>query len=266
MKTAQPGSYPGSKGKIMGRIHSALPAHSLFVSVFGGIGGDILSHPETAAEVWNDINRDNFNFFSLLQDRRQRDELIEGIVAHPATKEVFRSAKAIVASDEPNKMKRAIAWGVVANLKGAAHDPSLDRSSFDHTLRRWKGLKERLYKVSFRMRHVRLTNLDCCEVIRTFDGEDTLFVVDPPYLQCGFRMYKHQMSESQHEEMLWLLRTIKGKAIVFNYSNALYRVVLRGWDVTRFNRAHSCCSVKKGEKQTRQTDFMWSNFTFVPTL
>ncbi|MEI7684921.1 MAG: DNA adenine methylase [Planctomycetota bacterium] len=263
MRTPQPGSWPGSKYRAMRLIHPYLPPHEKFVSVFGGIGGDILAHDATAHEVLNDLNSDNIRFFRFIQGLHWR-EFIRQITSFEPTWESWQWARGVLRSDEPCEWKRAVAFGVAANLGGTASDPTSPTASYNHKSKRWKGLATRLAKSAFRLADVELSNLDCLVCIAQHDSPDTLFCVDPPFVlstQSTTRIYRHQMQDCEHEELLWRLRKIKGKAVIFGYPSSLYDAILGDWDREEIRLSLACSVIVAGTKRRQVTNVVWSNFT-----
>ena len=84
-----------------------------------------------------------------------------------------------------------------------------------------------------RLRGVTIENLDARDCLKRYDGEKTLFYVDPPYPR-GLRErtaagYRHEMDDEEHEALLILLRSLKGQVVVSGYASALYDEALSGW-------------------------------------
>lgn len=67
--------------------------------------------------------------------------------------------------------------------------------------------------------------------------QDTLVYVDPPYhpsTRRRTRVYRHDYSEQDHEQLLALLSGLPAKVMISGYDCALYREVLSGWNLHRF--------------------------------
>ena len=85
----------------------------------------------------------------------------------------------------------------------------------------------------WRLMMVQIDCRDALEVIRYWDSPDTLFYVDPPYInetRKTLNAYAHEMSTEQHKELVKLLLGIKGKAVVSGYEHPLYSPFAQaGW-------------------------------------
>ena len=72
------------------------------------------------------------------------------------------------------------------------------------------------------------------DIIHQYDGEDSFFYLDPPYLpetRHGGKAatYAHEMSVDDHVALLDALLKIKGKAMLSGYGAQLYDAKLRAW-------------------------------------
>jgi len=91
------------------------------------------------------------------------------------------------------------------------------------------GDESRLLAVATRLREVKIEHDDAFAVIRRFDGPDTLFYCDPPYVhstRTGSSEYKYEMENGQHQEFLRLVNSIEGKVVISCYASELYAKAL----------------------------------------
>jgi DNA adenine methylase len=66
---------------------------------------------------------------------------------------------------------------------------------------------------------------DWRDVLRRFDGPDTLFYCDPPYLtdtRSAKWEYLHEFSDADHEELLAVLSQARGAVALSGYPHPLY--------------------------------------------
>ena len=73
-----------------------------------------------------------------------------------------------------------------------------------------------------RFRNVQVENQDWEQCIKDFDNLDTVFYLDPPYLQYAKGMYKHEMNKSDHIRLLNLIMETEGFVALSGYENELY--------------------------------------------
>lgn len=92
------------------------------------------------------------------------------------------------------------------------------------------------------------------EVIERFNYENVFMYLDPPYL-FGVRsgkQYKHEMSDTEHEDMLKLVLQSKAKIMISGYESEMYNEYLKDWNKTCFS---SCAEHGKPRKEV-----VWMNY------
>ena len=125
MRTLFP--YIGSKRKWMPRWVPQFPPHTLYATVFGGGGTDILFKPRSELEVFNDLDTDINNIFRVL--RHDEDELIRLVNRTPAkSRQTFCEAIDILNSQDSEAVQRAWAFLVVAHQSMRMRSPQLNRN------------------------------------------------------------------------------------------------------------------------------------------
>jgi len=81
----------------------------------------------------------------------------------------------------------------------------------------WLNSVEGLAAVHARLKRVVILNRDALDVIRSQDGERTLFYLDPPYLptaRASNNNYQHEMTEQDHGELLEVIKKCQGKVML----------------------------------------------------
>jgi DNA adenine methylase len=95
------------------------------------------------------------------------------------------------------------------------------------------------------------------EVIALYDDSTTLFYCDPPYVhesRGDAKAYGHEMSDRDHEQLLDVLKNIRGKAAVSGYASSLYEKTLKHW--RRIEASPKQCHSVKSER----TEVLWTNY------
>jgi DNA adenine methylase len=98
------------------------------------------------------------------------------------------------------------------------------------------------------------------EILSQYDGDDTFFYLDPPYMpetRHGNKAatYAHEMTPADHEALLDALLQIKGKAMLSGYAASLYDAKLKSWRREELKtKAHMSNS---GEERT---EVIWFNY------
>lgn len=120
--------------------------------------------------------------------------------------------------------------------------------------RAWAKLSETMKIASERLKNVQIECLPALELIGRYDTEDVFMYIDPPYLH-GTRknyLYKYEMDDCKHEELLKLLVRHPGKILLSGYDNEMYEDYLYAWNkVQKETRA---------ENGLARTETLWMNY------
>ena len=101
---------------------------------------------------------------------------------------------------------------------------------------------------------VQIENRSALEVIERFNYSNVFMYIDPPYVlstRAG-KQYKHEMSDSDHKELLKLLLQSKAKIMLSGYESEMYNDYLEGWEKKQFS---SCAEHGKPRIET-----VWMNY------
>lgn len=233
--------YYGGKWKIADWICSFFPDHSVYVEPFAGALSVLLHKQPSKIEVANDINREVIDFFDILRTREQ--EFIRAIECTPFSR--FELERARESSADPLENARRFyirAWQswagpVAANRSGWRFEKA--RTSWKTIMQGWNGV-DHLWAIAARLKLVRFECDDALRIIDRYDGPDTLFYIDPPYLESTRSRrwskvgYGNECDEEYHKALLEKLLRAKGSAVVSGYETDLYRKMLvddAGWEM-----------------------------------
>jgi DNA polymerase-1 len=274
--------YHGSKAGLAKKIIALMPPHACYVEPFAGSAAVLLAKPPAAAEVLGDIDPDLINFYHVVRDPALFGHFLAAAGAidlgpgpPPApgdpdpVREVFDREKAVLRDPtNTDPVRRAVAYFACSRLSMSGRMKHVAPPTKKGRLRRdmderkssWLSALDRLPAVHERLREVRIVREEALDVIRRYDGPDTLFYNDPPYLastRVSSHVYKHEMSEDDHRGLLDALTSVKGKVLISGYESELYRTALRGWNRHDFEVANhgSSASTKR-----RETEVVWCNF------
>lgn len=267
-----PFKWYGSKWRLMPKLIPLFPAHSLYVSVFGGSGADILRKKPSESEVYNDLNCNVTNFFSVLQSESQLKQLQRRLSVAPYSRQQFEECLAVLQSGGGDSVERAFAFATAANQIRNGLDPSIAlpswwTSSVDQRRQKWLFLPEHLQSVADRFRLIVLENKPWEKILKTkgnggYDSPDTFFYVDPSYLSetreaASRKRYQHEMTEADHESLLQQLQNIKGKAMLSGYESSLYDRYLAGW---RREEIEVRCATSHARQRPTRREVVWMNY------
>jgi DNA adenine methylase len=263
-RVVQPLKWHGGKHYLAKRIIELMPAHVHYVEPFFGGGSVLLSKsPDGVSEVVNDVHKELTNFWRVLQDDETFSKFKRIADAIPFSKVEWDDAHA----KSTCPVQEAVNFFVRCRQSRAGKFDSFATLSRNRTRRRmneqassWLNAVEGLPAVAERMKRVVIMSEDAKKVIRSQDGKNTLFYLDPPYLhetRVTTADYEFEMSTEQHAELLETVDACEGSVLLSGYPNDLYDTRLRHWktvDIVIDNKASSA------KKKPLQTERIWTNF------
>lgn len=217
-------------------IVKLFPKHKLYVEGFGGAAHVLFAKGQTGMEVYNDIHHCLYLFFKLI--REGNEELIRKIQLTPYSREEFESSKDW--RNEPDEIERVRKFycATVQSVNNVGNGWSYVKESHGRSMslsvsRFLTSIDVNLVNAVERLRTAQIDNLDILELLDKYDSTDTLFYLDPPYVDFtrkSLNQYEHEMTIEQHQAMVKRLLTIKGKVVLSGYDNEVYKDLLdAGW-------------------------------------
>ncbi len=224
--------YPGGKWRIALWIISHFPAHKVYCEPFFGSGAVFFLKPPAGIETINDVDGNVVNLFRVC--RENPEELARAVALTPWSREEFVSCVDLDISDPIERARRTLvryhqSFATCNHSKFSWRNVQV--ASGPPCSKQWNDLPSEVAEVCKRLKEVQIENIDALELIKRYDNPDTLLYLDPPY-PLNIReknMYKHEMSDSQHEELLGLILKSKSKIIISSYDNDLYNDMLKNW-------------------------------------
>lgn len=234
--------YHGGKWLLAKRILEHFPQHRIYVEPFGGAASVLIQKPRAYGEIYNDLEDEVVNFFTVLRSGGAPD-LQRALELTPFARVEFEDAQEV--STDPLERARQLvvrsfmgfgsaavmqqyATGFRANSNRSGSTPAQD----------WKNYPENIPLMAERFRAVVIEHRPALKVIEQHDGPETLFYVDPPYLpetrEKGVargtkKNYTHEMTQDEHCELLRVLRQVDGMVVLSGYHSDLYEHMLQDW-------------------------------------
>ncbi len=230
----------GGKFNHLGWLLPLLPDARHYCEPFAGSAAVLLNRAPSPVETYNDMDGELVNFFRMLRDCGP--ELQRAIGLTPFSREEFYHA---LTGDERDlsDLQRARRFYVLARQTrtGLAQSATLgrwancrntSRAGMSGVVSRWLGGMEGLSGIAERLLRVQIENRPALDVIRLYDGADTLFYCDPPYLHAtrGDRSaYRFEMPDDEHAALAAALHRCQAKVAVSGYRNDLMDRLYAGW-------------------------------------
>lgn len=236
MKLKPPIRWFGGKQLMSSKLLPLFPPHRTYVEAFGGAGALLFAKAPSLVEVYNDLDSNVVNFMQVLRDREKLfPDFFNRACLSPYSRKEWQFCRDHL-NDDSNPVERARRFFVLArfsfsgivggsfgiNVTGSKGGMIQQASSYQGVLKVLPILSDRLIRVL-------IENRDFRHLLKTFDTPETFFYLDPPYLPSTRRDggYRCEMTETDHIELIELLKGIKGKVMLSGYPNKLYDTL--GW-------------------------------------
>lgn len=216
--------YFGGKWKMASKIIQHFPEHKTFVDVFCGAASITLRKPRSKNEIINDLNGELTSFFAILRDRNF--ELMHKLKATPYSRDEYYKCRE-PSDDALEQARRTVvkSWFGIGDSLDNETGFRVSLSQGGSTTEPWVTYVDYLHMYANRLRGVIIENLDYREVLSRYDKPDTLFYLDPPYLESTRskkHAYKHDWKLEDHVEFIERVQGLKAHVVVSGYYDEPY--------------------------------------------
>jgi DNA adenine methylase len=257
-----PVKWHGGKHYLRRQIIDQFGDHHTYVEPFGGAASVLINKERAKVEVYNDLDERITRLFRVIRD--QGDELHRRLQLTPYSEVEFGDAEE-TAPDEIEQARRDfVRWRQSFGGRGDAFSFTkhrVRREMADVVSGYLSAIDDELPQIVERLRTVQIVCRPAVEVIRTWDGPETLFYCDPPYLHStrkeGSRsVYGCEMSDDDHRELADVLRACQGQVILSGYPSPLYDELYGSWRRVEFDIANHAAG---GKVKERKQETLWMN-------
>ena len=260
-----PITYYGGKRYMVNILLPMFPIHHTYVEVFGGSGVLLLNKPRSKVETYNDIEENIVDFYRLLQNPDELQLFQEKIELTPYSK-VLHKEYSDTWRQQSDRVEKIFRWYYI--MKSSFN--GLIDANWTYSVTRNKAnimleTVDRLPEVARRLRGVQIENSDWEQAIHNSDRPDTFFYLDPPYVletRTGGKAYQHEMTNEDHERLVDVLLSIKGKAMLSGYDNDIYAKL--NWERMEFPM-HCRTPVQGEDVKITKIESVWINYSLNDT-
>jgi DNA adenine methylase len=230
----------GGKFNHLGFILPKLPKTHIYCEAFGGAGTVLINREPSPVEILNDIDSNIYNFFKVLQNNYE--DLIRKLQFTLWSRKEYEDARKIINSEEYmtlNSIERARLFYIWIRQCRSGYPNSVwsfskdaVRRNISQVVSRWLSSIDQLPEIVARLKTVIIENRNALEVIKDYDSKDTLFYLDPPYIEdsrIAKQVYKFEYTNLDYEKLFSLLNTILGKVAISNYQSLSLLKLAKGW-------------------------------------
>jgi DNA adenine methylase len=261
-----PIKWYGGKFYLLKYLLSLIPAHDVYVEVFGGAGHLLFAKPPSKIEIYNDLHSGVVSLYRVLKDKNKLKEFYDRFCYVLYSRELHKEF-----SDSwkhcDDDVDRAVSWlcsswSSINGIAGAGFSTSVKKPRVP-----FRRFINKIDSIFARLRNVVVEQLDFKDLILKYDGDNVFFYVDPPYLpetRASKKVYEHELPVERHKELIQILLNVKGKVLLSGYDNQLYKVLEdNGWNKEFFKHkayAYVMCKQTNASKRSDRVEVVWYNY------
>lgn len=235
----------GGKYRLAPWIVSHFAPHQIYIEPFGGAGSVLLHKKRSYNEIYNDLDGELVNLFTVLRSDAA-PELLRLLSLTPYAQEEYWAAFE-PSADPVERARRTIVRSHMGHGTGGAR---MDRptgfrtdgtTATTNVAGEWTDLPAALEATIERMKGVVISQKPAIELLDRFSSPHSLFYLDPPYLPATrsrksrkagekYHTYAFEMDVDDHRELL--ARCVESNAMILisAYPDPLYEEHLPGWE------------------------------------
>jgi len=259
-----PLNYYGGKYNLAKSIISQFTPHTTYIEPYCGAAHIYFTKPPSKIEILNDINPDLMNFYHQLQTRP--NDIIKVTQRMPHNKKTHTLARKWRTTGPP--LQQAIGYLALTRMSFGGRPTEQyfhSKPGGPNQTRVWVNTINNIPLTHNRIKNTILHNQPAIKIIQQYDSQDTLMYLDPPYM-IGTRnapnRYDYEMTDTDHQELLNTILTLKAHILLSGYHHPLYDNLLKNWRHTEYN---TYANMGTGKHRTlthtlnKRTDVLWSN-------
>ena len=246
-------SWIGGKKLLRRRILEEFPEQGTFgryIEVFGGAGWVLFASERHAnIEVYNDVNGNLVNLFRCT--KYHPEALQKELEFALMSREQFFDAKEQMKTQGLTDIQRAAKFYILIKESFGS-----DLRSFGVRPKNMANAIDYILTVSKRLNTTVIENQDFERILKTYDKEEALFYLDPPYYETE-KYYPDRFMPEDHVRLKNALGRIKGKFLL-SYNDCEYiRELFSCYNIIEVERMHD---LVQGEEKPRYKELLIKNY------
>ena len=246
-------SWIGGKKLLRKKILENFPDCGIFnryIEVFGGAGWVLFSVDKHAKmEVYNDVNGNLVNLFRCT--KYHPEALQKELEFTLMSREQFFDAKQQIEVRGLTDIQRAARFYIMIKESFGS-----DTYSFGVRPKNMENAIDYILTISKRLNSVVIENKDFESILKTYDKEDALFYLDPPYYKTE-KYYPDRFMPEDHIRLKMALERIKGKFLLSYNDCEFIRNLYSDYHIVEVERSHN---LVRGEIKPRYKELFIKNY------
>ncbi|WP_417327685.1 DNA adenine methylase [Halarcobacter sp.] len=226
-KLSAPFGWVGGKSKLADEIVQMIPAHKLYVEVFGGALNILYSKNKSKLEVVNDINKELVNLHKSIRNNPKTLSMYLNQLL--ISRQLFDEIKNKKIKPRNNIEAAAFYLYILTQSFGSKGDNfGMSAKAMTNPYNIYKSYM----KWSNRLKGVTVENKSFEDLIELYDSKDTFFYCDPPYVETesyykntgGFDIKEHRLLSEK-------LKNIEGRFLISYNDHKVVRELYKDFNI-----------------------------------
>jgi DNA adenine methylase len=256
--------YAGGKNYLARWIISRFPVNyrdMTYLEPFFGSGAVFFNKEPSDIETINDLSDDIVNLFKQVRDNHK--ELLRQIRYSPWSREEYNLS--IQEADNDMERARRFLFRMWMTIGACTHRQNgmrtlIKRGSAGDLKNFQANIKEAVEQARDRLIPlsgiVQIENRDALVLVKKYNKPNVLMYLDPPYIKSARphhpKIYKHEMTDEDHERLLEEITTSRAKVIISGYESELYNKYLSGWRTDK--------KYIQNDGHIARVEYLWMNY------
>lgn len=247
-KYKSPIGWMGGKSRMVNTLLPLLPEHRGYIEAFGGAGHLLFGKEPSNWEVLNDYDGNLMNFWAVVKNAPE--QLIESFNYTLVSRRTFDEYKAVYKKGEYDDcIQRAhIFYYMVRATFGASMRTPSFGTKRDRSNLKIENIERDIMQAYERLKTVVIENVSFERILKTYDGKDSLFFLDPPYRNTA-KYSSGGFEDDQYKLLAELCTALEGRFILTINDDPLIRELFAGFDVTKHNVRYSISRDQRGRRR-----------------
>ena len=240
-RLGSPLRWYGGKMRMRNKLLPILESwpHRIYVEAFGGGASLLIAKRPVPVETYNDIDGGLVNFFRVISNPELFQKFYRRVAVLPYSRQLWKESKETW-DQQSDPVERAVLWFVAARqsfsgIFGRNWSFSVSSSSrgMSTCVSGWLSAIKLLPKIHERLQRVQIENCDWRTCLQTYNTDETLFYLDPPYVpetRKKLGTYCYEMGTNDHIELVEAVQRLSGGVVLSGYQTEVYEPLEKaGW-------------------------------------
>lgn len=258
--------WAGGKGRQLKDLLPLIPLGHTYVEPFGGGASVLLNKQPSEVEVYNDLDSALVNLFEVVRDDSTFDDFACRLEWTPYARGEFEKAVSEHAEHD-DRVTRAVMFYTMLNQsisgKRLALRSEWSRSRYQNLGERWQMRQLKLGPIHQRIARVQIECRDALDILQEWDGPQTVFYCDPPYIletRKKQKYYAVEPGDDYHEQLVDVLLNVEGMVILSGYEHPIYeRLRTAGWMTDIYGANATMNVVRLDEEKGKRKEIVYRN-------